>query len=261
MKVSFLYLKNLIFRFSNFVIIFTLFISYTYILNYSPNAPTSNNNEYSFFSSQIKNIYNSDEKLAFLTFDDGPSKNITPKVLDILKEEDVKATFFVVGKQVQEYPEITKRAFEEGHYIANHGYSHNNFKLYSNSQSFIDEITKTDIAIGEAIGLPDYCSHLFRFPNGFMASMYKKQKREALPILEKLNYTYLDWNCLNNDSMKKYSSMQLLNNLKKSAKDKSVLVILMHDTSDVSNSSLVLKDSISYLKSQGYTFDNFYRFM
>lgn len=94
-----------------------------------------------------------------------------------------------------------------------------------------------------------------------MASMYKKQKREALPILEKLNYTYLDWNCLNNDSMKKYSSMQLLNNLKKSSKDKSVLVILMHDTSDVSNSSLVLKDSISYLKSQGYTFDNFYRFM
>ena len=55
--------------------------------------------------------------------------------------------------------------------------------------------------------------------------------------------------------------MQLLNNLKKSSKDKSVLVILMHDTSDVSNSSLVLKDSISYLKSQGYTFDNFYRFM
>lgn len=261
MKVSVLYLRNLISRFSNFVLIFTLFVSYTYIFNYSHNISVSNNFEYSSFTNKIKNIYNSDEKIAFLTFDDGPSKNITPKILDILKEENVKATFFVVGKHVQEYPGITKQAFDEGHFIANHGYSHNNSKLYATPQSFIDEITKTDIAIGEAIGLPNYCSHLFRFPNGFMASMYKKQKIEALSILEKLNYTYLDWNCLNNDSMKKFSSMQLLSNLKKSAKNKSVLVILMHDTNDVSNSSLALKDSITYLKSQGYTFDNFYRFM
>ena len=261
MKVSVLYLRNLIFRFSNFVLIFTLFVSYTYTLNYSHNISVSNNFEYYSFTHQIKNIYNSDEKIAFLTFDDGPSKNITPKILDILKEENVKATFFVVGKHIKEYPEITKRAFNEGHFIANHGYSHNNSKLYATSQSFIDEITKTDIAIGEAIGLPDYCSHLFRFPNGFMASMYKKQKVEALSILEKLNYTYLDWNCLNNDSMEKLSSTQLLSNLKKSVKNKSVLVILMHDTNDVSNSSLALKDSITYLKSQGYIFDNFYRFM
>ena len=114
MKVSFLYLKNLIFRFSNFVIIFTLFISYTYILNYSPNAPTSNNNEYSFFSSQIKNIYNSDEKLAFLTFDDGPSKNITPKVLDILKEEDVKATFLLLENKFKNIRKLLSELLKKG---------------------------------------------------------------------------------------------------------------------------------------------------
>ena len=76
-----------------------------------------------------------------------------------------------------------------------------------------------------------------------------------------MNYTYIDWNCLNNDSIKKYSSNQLLNNLKKSCKNKNTLVVLMHDTKDVSNSSLVLKDSISYLRSQGYTFRNFYYFL
>ena len=64
--------------------------------------------------------------------------------------------------------------------------------------------------------------------------------------------------CINNDSVKKYSSSQLLNNLKKSSKNKNTLVILMHDTKDVSNSSLVLEASIKYLKSQGYTFQNFY---
>ena len=73
-----------------------------------------------------------------------------------------------------------------------------------------------------------------------------------------MNYTYIDWNCLNNDSMKKYSKQQLLENLKKSTKNKNTLVILMHDTKDVSNSSEALKESIQYLKSEGYEFKNFY---
>ncbi len=73
-----------------------------------------------------------------------------------------------------------------------------------------------------------------------------------------MNYYYIDWNCLNNDSVKKYSSYQLLNNLKKLYKNKDVLVVLMHDTADVSDSTLVLEDSINYLKEQGYIFKNFY---
>ena len=77
-------------------------------------------------------------------------------------------------------------------------------------------------------------------------------------MLSEMDYAYVDWNCLNNDSVKKYTSTQLLNNLKKSAKNKNTLVILMHDTKDVSDSSAVLKDSIEYLKTQGYEFQNFY---
>ena len=77
-------------------------------------------------------------------------------------------------------------------------------------------------------------------------------------FLQDIEYNYIDWNCLNNDSIKKYSSSQLLNNLIKSSKNKDILVILMHDTKDVSNSSLVLKDSIKYLKGKGYVFKNFY---
>ena len=83
-------------------------------------------------------------------------------------------------------------------------------------------------------------------------------KKEAVKLLKDINYTYIDWNCLNNDSIKKYSNYQLLNNLKKTCKGKDTLVILMHDTKDVSNSSNVLKESIQYLKSEGYTFKNFY---
>ena len=151
-----------------------------------------------------------------MTFDDGPNSSVTPKVLDILKDEDVKATFFVIGKYVEENPEIVKRAYEEGHYIANHGYSHDNSTLYKSSDSFMQEIKKTDIAIGNAIGVDNYCSHVFRFPNGFIAPIYKQKKKEAVLLLSKMNYSYIDWNCLNNDSMKKYSPNQLLDNLKKS---------------------------------------------
>lgn len=198
------------------------------------------------------------EKFAYLTFDDGPTIQSTPKVLDTLKSENVKASFFVIGKYVAKHPELVKRAYEEGHYIANHGYDHNNNNLYASDNSFISEVTNTDIEIGKAIGIYDYCSHIFRFPNGYMSPMNKSQKKRCVKLLRDMDYTYIDWNCLNNDSVKKYSSEQLLNNLKSSAKGKGTLVILMHDTTDVSNSSLVLKDSIIYLKEQGYEFKNFY---
>lgn len=84
----------------------------------------------SSWQEEIDKLTNGEEKIAYLTFDDGPSKAVTPKVLDILKEEDVKATFFVIGKMVDTYPETVKRAYEEGHYIANHGYHHRNAILY-----------------------------------------------------------------------------------------------------------------------------------
>lgn len=167
----------------------------------------------------------------------------------------------MIGKSVDAHPEIVKQAYDEGHYIANHGYDHNNSILYKNSESFINEVKKTDLAIGKAIGVDNYCSHIFRFPNGFMAPLYKSKKKEAVSLLLKMNYTYIDWNCLNNDSVKKYTTDQLLNNLKKSCKNKNTLVILMHDTKDVNDSSLILKDSIAYLRSQGYEFRNFYEFV
>lgn len=207
---------------------------------------------------QINNTYENSEKIAYLTFDDGPTTIATPTILDILKEENVKATFFVIGKSVNKNPEIVKRAYNEGHYIANHGYDHNNSTLYKSNESFKDELEKTDQAIGNAIGVNDYNSHIFRFPNGFMAPANKKRKEEVLKVLKEMNYKYIDWNCLNNDSIKKYSKIELLNNLKRTSKNKGILVILMHDTKDVSDSSSVLKESIKYLKSEGYKFKNFY---
>ncbi len=205
-------------------------------------------------------LLNSDYKIAYLTFDDGPTEKMTPKILDILDEEEIPATFFVVGKHVKEHPELVKRAYDSGHYIANHTYSHNNNKIYQSTESFINEITSTDEAISEALGIKDYCSHVFRFPEGYMTNKYKSQKEKGLVALKELDYVYVDWNCLNKDSETKCSNNQLINNLIKSSKNKTSLVVLMHDTGDVNNTNEVLKTSIEYLKNKGYEFRNFYDF-
>ena len=250
--------KKLIFIICFFIILLAfifLYFSNTFSLavDLTANSVISLN-----FEEKISTLTKSKEKIAYLTFDDGPTLKTTSKILDILKEENVKATFFVVGKHVKEHPEIVKREYEEGHYIANHGYSHNNSKLYASNNSFISEIKNTDIEIGKAIGVSNYSSHVFRFPNGYMSANYKDKKKEALKLLSQMNYSYVDWNCLNKDSETKYTNEQLLNNLKKSAKNKGTLVVLMHDTSDVNDSSKILRDSIYYLRAQGYRFGNFY---
>ena len=126
--------------------------------------------------------------------------------------------------------------------------------------SFRNEIVSTDAEISKAIGVQNYCSHIFRFPNGYMSHIYMNQKKDALKVLSDMDYVYVDWNCLNKDSEKKYSNYQLLNNLKKTSKNKCTLIILMHDTADVNKTYDILKSSISYLKSQGYEFSNFYDF-
>ena len=117
-------------------------------------------------------IYKSDKKRVFLTFDDGPSKTVTIPILDLLKQEKIKATFFVLGSRVELYPDIVKREYEEGHYIANHGYSHMYSQIYSSVQSVLDEYNKTNDAVRSAIGVEEYNSHLFRFPGGVPGGRY-----------------------------------------------------------------------------------------
>lgn len=257
MKVFFVTKKTLLCFVFILLLLFSTFTffhtSTTLIVSASNNSVLSED-----IANQVTNLSKGKEKIAYLTFDDGPSPNVTPKILDILKEENVKASFFVIGKYVDSYPEITRRAYEEGHFIANHSYDHDNKILYKSDSSFIDEIRKTDLAISNAIGVEGYSSHIFRFPTGYMSANHKSQKKNCVKLLSEIDYTYIDWNCLNNDSIKKYSKEQLLNHLKKTIKGKDTLVVLMHDTKFVSDSSTALKESIQYIKSLGYTFDNFY---
>ncbi len=132
----------------------------------------------------IENIYSSEEKRVFLTFDDGPTASVTPFILDLLKQENIKATFFVLGNRAKSNPDLIKREFEEGHYIANHGYTHKYSSIYTNSQTVLDEYNYTESCIQEALANPDYHSRVFRFPGGSVRRLLQKYKKRSKSVFK-----------------------------------------------------------------------------
>ena len=206
----------------------------------------------------IENIYHSDTKRAFLTFDDGPS-SVTNTILDVLKQENVKATFFVLGSRVEAKPDVVKRIYDEGHYIANHGYSHVYENIYASPQAVLDEYNRCNEAVKNAIGVPEYNSHLFRFPGGLVGGKYADIKSQANELLKQNNIVHVDWNALNGDAETNDLSIDFeLARLQETTQNKNSVVILMHDAPAKKVTAEALPQIISYLREQGYEFDNFH---
>lgn len=207
---------------------------------------------------KISNIYHSDTKRVFLTFDDGPSKTVTPLILDLLKQENIKATFFLLGSRVELNPDIVKREYDEGHYIANHGYSHNYTNIYQTPQSVVDEFNATEAAIKNALGNQEYNSYLFRFPGGMPGGKHAQLKAEAAQFLEQNGVAHLDWNALTSDAAGAKTCEEMLQNAISTIGEKNSVVILMHDAGDKILTYEMLPNLISYLREKGYEFKNMY---
>ena len=206
----------------------------------------------------IEGIYNSNTKRAFLTFDDGPS-SVTNTILDTLKQQNVKATFFVLGDRVEKKPDVVKRMYDEGHYIANHGYSHVYENIYASPQSVLDEYNRCNEAVKNAIGVPEYNSHLFRFPGGLVGGKYADIKNQANELLKQNNIMHIDWNALNGDAETNNLSIEFeLARLQETTQNKNSVVILMHDAPAKKVTAEALSQIIEYLRNQGYEFKNFY---
>lgn len=206
----------------------------------------------------VKNIYHSEKKRVFLTFDDGPSQEVTTKILDTLKQENIKATFFVLGSRVELNPNVLKREYEEGHYIASHGYSHIYSQIYASPQSVIDEYNKSIIAIRNAIEEQEYNPHLFRFPGGYKGGKYANIKTEAANILEQNDIMYVDWNSLTSDSAGYTTTEQFLTEIDKTVGKRQSVVVLMHDAGNKQTTADALPHIISYFRDRGFEFENFY---
>lgn len=206
----------------------------------------------------IKHIYSSDTKRAFLTFDDGPSSN-TSQILDILKEKGIKATFFVLGSNVEKKPELVKRMYDEGHFIANHGYSHIYENIYQSPEAVLNEYNQCNQAVRNAIGEQEYNSHLFRFPGGLNGGKYAEIKNQANALLLENSIVHVDWNALNGDSETTNPTTEYeMKRIADTTANKQSVVILMHDAEAKKVTAETLPNIIEYLLGQGYTFKNFY---
>ncbi|TQK63161.1 uncharacterized protein YbbC (DUF1343 family) [Brevibacillus sp. AG162] len=206
----------------------------------------------------------SSEKIAYLTFDDGPS-SVTPRVLDTLKAHQVKATFFIVGREVAGHEAILKRIVAEGHALGGHSYSHNYQLVYKNMESFFADLEKGSQMIEKATGVKPA---VFRYPGGSTNTVslkyqdpkrYNKQHTVMQAIkaeAKQRGYTFIDWNVTNGDARSnKYTAAQTLANIKQQVKSQKEIVVLMHDSSTKSPTVEALPEIISYLKEKGYRFE------
>ena len=207
----------------------------------------------------FSNIYkHQDNKRVFLTFDDGPSTSVTPYILDLLSQQNIKATFFVLGSKVEANPDLVKREYDEGHYIANHGYSHKYSEMYSSTQNVLDEYNKTNDLIKEAIGNQNYNSLVFRFPGGSSGGPYNDLKQEAKELLKQNGIASLDWNALTNDAAGANTKEKIMENFYNTVQNKTSIVILMHDAPDKILTYECLPEIIQYFKDNGYEFKTMY---
>lgn len=191
-----------------------------------------------------------EEKVVYLTFDDGPSEN-TQKVLVILEQYDAKATFFITGSREECRP-LIKKAYEAGHTIGLHTYSHDYADVYSSVDAYFEDLEKVGKVAEEQIG---YVPCFIRFPGGSSNAVSKKYTQgimtELTSLVQEKGYQYYDWNVDSGDG-----AGQGVEELKSNSMTDQFhhVMLLFHDSQSKDNTVEALPSVIEYYKNLGYEF-------
>ena len=222
----------------------------TYILSYKATDSSSNS-----ITLERKVVVYTDDRvgIVYLTFDDGPSgTGSTEKILNVLKEEGVKATFFVTGKGPDN---LIKREYDEGHTVALHTNTHDYYTLYKSVDAYYEDLNAVRNRVYNITG--EY-TNIIRFPGGsnntvsITASGYKIMDDLTKSVIDK-GYIYFDWNISSGDAGGCTTSSCVYNNVVNSLSKSRTNVILMHDIKMFTANAI--KDIIDYCKENGYVFD------
>lgn len=187
---------------------------------------------------------NYDDKIVYITFDDGPTNN-TPKILDTLAKYNAKATFFVLEDRIGQYPEYMQRLVAEGHSIGLHGISHDVNVIYSSPSEPLYEMNLANETLYNTLG---FKTHLVRTPYG----SYPYMSYEQYKILCAADYKIWDWTVDPRDSVGTPDISTMLSKIKQDIKGNNHPIILLHDRKSTANN---LDTILSYLVSQGYRFE------
>lgn len=190
----------------------------------------------------------------YLTFDDGPTSDSTPAILDILKDRNIKATFFVLNFS-DENAQYIKREYKEGHTIALHGYTHTYSEVYQSADACMENFRKIGERVYQTIGVN---SKIIRFPGGSSNTVSKKYcvgvMSEVTERAKQQGYRYFDWNVDSDDAGKAKTSERIYNNVTNGIKPNRNNIVLMHDFSGNHKTIDALNDIIIWGLEQGYEF-------
>lgn len=192
------------------------------------------------------------DKVCYLTFDDGPSAR-TPEVLEILEQYNVKATFFVVGKDTEQSKQWMRDIVDAGHTLGVHSFTHNYRKIYDSVEAYLDDFAQEYDLIEEATGA---APQIFRFPGGSINAYNGHIYQEIVAEMTRRGFVYFDWNRANGDAVRNSPSAAVL---ARNALDKlgasSRVIVLMHDSKSHANTVNALPAVIEGYQSAGYTLE------
>ena len=191
-----------------------------------------------------------EEKRVYLTFDDGPSTVITNAVLDVLEEEGVKATFFVVGARVEGREETLQRIVDEGHTIGVHSNTHEYKKIYASEKAFLEDIDACAAIIKKITGITP---RVYRFPGGGL-----NHEMKYTPLVEERGYQVVRWNAVCGDAeIPNAAKTTLIQRAAETSKGKCPVVLLLHDSAKNFSTAEALPEIIAHFRAEGYAFSSY----
>lgn len=188
-----------------------------------------------------------ESRQVYLTFDDGPSTVVTNRVLDILKEENVKGTFFIVSDRAETRKDTLRRIAEEGHTLGVHSKTHEYQKIYASDSALRKDIDDCAKMILKTTGVKP---RVYRFPGGGT-----KDKARQTALVESMGYRVVGWNAVCGDEeIKDADAATLTATAIETAQGKSTVVMLLHDSATHKATAEALPSIIAHFRAQGYTF-------
>lgn len=197
----------------------------------------------------IKPTDDTTTKKVYLTFDDGPGSQ-TGKILDILKKNHVKATFFVTGKEDASSKKMYKRIVKEGHTLAMHSYSHIQDVIYDSKEAFAKDLKQINRCLYEATGVH---TKFYRFPGGSSTQNTSLPIQNFIDVLNKNHYLYLDWNVISPDiNNANATKEQVVTGVMQGVDAYDTAVVLMYDVADKPMTVKALPSIIKQIKAKNY---------